>query len=100
MTKAQSELLKRCIRAVRFAQQAKEANDLDSHRWRDYELVEVAGKFNGVDKRTADSLVALGVLVEDMPFWADEHTHTHVRLPRMDELNERRGKPLIEVLDE
>lgn len=95
MTRKQIELLKRCVHALRYAAQAKEANDLDSHRCRDYELVEVAGHFNGVDKRTANSLVEAGVLVTDMPFWADEHTNTHVRFPRMDELE---GKPLTDVL--
>jgi len=86
MTKKQIDLLQRCIHAVRFAQQAKEANDLDSHRWQDYEMVEVAGKFNGVDKRTVESLVAAGLIVTDMPSFTDINTNTHVRLPRIDEM--------------
>jgi hypothetical protein len=85
VTKAQVELIGKCVRAVRYAQKAREANDLDSHRWRDYELVEV-GWINGVNPRTADSLVRSGVLVTDMPFDSDVHTNTHVRLPRLDEL--------------
>ncbi len=97
MTKQQAELLLRCIRAVRSAQEAKEANDQHSYRWKDFELVEV-GRINSVNARTADSLVSAGVLVTDMPSYASELTSTHVRLPRMDELQEKKGKPLIEVL--
>lgn len=89
MTKKQADLVGRCVRAVRFAQQAKEEGGLDAHRWRDYELVEVAGKFNGVNKRTAKSLVELGVVVTDMPFDSNEFTNTHIRLPRMDELEDK-----------
>lgn len=85
MTKQQIALLQKCIHAVRFAQEAKERNDLNSHRWQDYELVEV-GPINGVNKKTAASLVEARILVEDMPFWANEHTNTHVRLPRLDEV--------------
>jgi hypothetical protein len=83
MTSAQLDLMRRCIRAVRFA----EAEAENGFQRVDYELVEV-GWINGVNPRTAKSLVKLGLLVEDMPTWADENTHTHVRLPRMDELEE------------
>jgi hypothetical protein len=99
MTPKQIELLRRCVRAVRFA----EAEAENGFQRVDYELIEV-GWINGVDPRTATSLVALGLLVEDMPTWADEHTHTHVRLPRMAELEEQgrgeaSGRPLMDTLD-
>lgn len=84
MTPAQLELMRRCIRAVRFAE-AEAENSFDRCNW---ELVEVAGKYTGVYRKTAESLVKMGLLVEDMPTWADEHTHTHVRLPRMAEIEE------------
>jgi hypothetical protein len=86
MTPAQLELLRRCVRAVRFSQAQAE----NAFQRCDYELVEV-GWINGVDPRTAKSLVNLGLLVEDMPTWADEHTNTHVRLPRMEELDAAEG---------
>jgi hypothetical protein len=90
MTRQQASLLRRCIYAARYAQQAREENcHQHGHRWQDFELVEVAGKFNGVDPRTADSLVEAGVLTTDLPGWASEYTHTHVRLPRLDELEAR-----------
>jgi hypothetical protein len=85
VTRAQLDLMRRCIRAVRFA----EAEAENGFQRVDYELVEV-GWINGVNPRTARFLVDLGLLVEDMPTWANEHTHTHVRLPRMDELGEPR----------
>jgi hypothetical protein len=83
MTPTQVELLRRCVSAVRFSQAQAE----NAFQRCDWELVEV-GWINGVDPRTAKSLVKLGLLVEDMPTWADEHTHTHVRLPRLEEIEE------------
>ena len=73
MTKAQIELLKRCILCVRTAEN------------RDHEMVEVGLK-GGVSKRTAKSLVDAGLLVEDWPTWSSEFTRVRVRLPREDEI--------------
>ncbi len=92
MTKPQIELLKRCIRAARYAEKARVDDDCQGHHLDDFELVEVSPS---VDKRTAQSLVDAGLLVTDMPTWTNEYTRTHVRLPRLDE---KIGKPLIEIL--
>ena len=89
MTKKQSKLIRRCIYAARKALEVKEnPQEYQGHWWEDFELVEVAGKFNGVDKRTAESLVEAGILVTDMPTWTSEFTNTHVRLPRLNEMEE------------
>jgi hypothetical protein len=56
------------------------------------------GWINGVNPKTARSLVEAGVLVEDMPFDMDANTNSHVRLPRLEEVYPRIGKPLIDVL--
>lgn len=68
MSEKQIDLLRKCIFAARAA------------KCRLDELVEV-GPINGVDKRTAESLVNAGLLVYDMPTWATDCTSTHVRLP-------------------
>ena len=68
VSKNQIELLRKCIFAARSA------------KCRLDELVEI-GPINGVDKRTAESLVNAGLLVYDMPTWATDSTSTHVRLP-------------------
>ena len=75
MTKAQIELLKKCIYALRTAEYKNE------------EVVEV-GKINGVDPRTAQSLLDAGLLVTDWPSYANEHTNTHVRFPTAEEMEE------------
>lgn len=50
------------------------------------DLVEV-GWINGVNPRTAASLVEAGVLVYDMPYNANECTNSHVRFPTLKELS-------------
>jgi hypothetical protein len=84
LTRGQKELLLRCIVAAREAQKVKENPSLSEHPWRDLELVEV-GRINGVRPETAASLVSAGLLVDDMPSWASEVTHAHVRLPRLED---------------
>lgn len=76
MTNSQIQLLKRCIYALR---------QKDDH---DDELVEV-GRFSGVDPRTAESLVEAGILVYDLPRWANECTSSHVRFPTLKEIEEK-----------
>ena len=83
MTKQQAELLKKCVFAVRSAQEAKEKGDLHSYRWRDFEMVEV-GWINGVNPRTAESLIEAGILVSDQPSWASELTGM---FPSLEEIN-------------
>ncbi len=101
MTKSQTELMKRCIAAVRDAQQCQFNLTTQGGREHDFELIEV-GWINGVNPRTAASLVAMGLLVEDMPTWSNEFTATHVRLPRYGEMpgfhGNKQGKPLVEIL--
>jgi len=75
MTKPQITLLKRCIHSDRHCE--------GKHDWR---LVEV-GMINGVDPRTAETLVNAGLLVYDWPTWTSEITNNHVRLPNSDEIN-------------
>lgn len=77
MTNAQIQLLKKCIFAFRFQQDDDSVDD----------LVEV-GSINGVDTRTAKSLVEAGILVYDMPRNSTIHTNSHVRFPTLKELNE------------
>jgi len=71
MTQQQIDLLKRCIHAVRTRYLEGEGPD--------WEMVEV-GWISGVNPRTAESLVRLGLLEYCMPSWANEHTNTRVRL--------------------
>ena len=75
MTKSQIELLKKCIYALRTAEYKNE------------ELVEV-GKINGVDPRTAQSLIDAGILTTDMPSYTTEFTNTHVRFPTENEMED------------
>lgn len=76
MTNKQVELIKRCL----YAKINAECHD--------DELVEISGKFNGVDSRTAKSLVDAGILIYDMPSYASIYTNSHVRLPRKDDLKD------------
>jgi hypothetical protein len=78
MTNAQIALMKRAIEAYVTA-------DEPNHR-----LVEV-GKINGVNPRTAQSLVDAGLLVWDMPSYAEVYTSGHVRLPLRHELENTDG---------
>lgn len=73
MSPSQVSLMKKAIFMTRNAQTGDE------------ELVEV-GEINGVDPRTARTLVRAGLLVEDMPRSASRFTATHVRLPRAGEI--------------
>ncbi len=75
MTKAEIKLLQKCIFALR------------SHDEYTSELVEV-GWINGVDPRTAKSLVDKKILVYDMPYNATRYTNSHVRFPDADEIFE------------
>ena len=75
VSKNQIELLRKCIFAARSA------------KCRLDELVEV-GPINGVDKRTAESLVNAGLLVYDMPTYGTSSTKDHVRLPVASEIEQ------------
>lgn len=77
MTPRQVELLKKCITALRTSQ-------IDPYV---DELVEV-NLINGVDARTARSLVEAGILRYDMPRTATELTNDHVRFPTLEEMEE------------
>jgi hypothetical protein len=48
------------------------------YRSQDLRLVEV-GAINGVNPRTAESLVKAGIAVYDMPLNANERTNSHIR---------------------
>lgn len=74
MTPKQIQLLKKCIYKLRTADSIDE------------ELVEV-GSINGVDPRTAKSLVDAELLVYDFPSWANEITHDHVRFPTLKDIS-------------
>jgi hypothetical protein len=69
VTAKQTELLKRLIQAERCYRNAREANDSPSQEMR---WVEV-GWINGVDPRTARSLVDAG-LCESMQGWNETQT--------------------------
>jgi hypothetical protein len=79
MTKKQVALLKKLIYA--------RLSDVPvGHLSDDWRMVEV-GWINGVDPRTARSLVNLGLAVECMPSSATQYTNTHLRLPESEELS-------------
>lgn len=94
MTSKQIELIKRLIEAERcyWREVVLEAQGKASCPSSDLKWVEVAGKFNGVDRRTVKSLVEAG-LIETMQGWNETQTVVYLK-DRFDDS----GKPLIEVV--